>query len=254
MITEHRYTREVLAEAVASSHSWRGVLRRLGRLEHSAGALRVVRREVTAYGIDHSHFTGQRRWSDRQLIDAIAGANTWREVQAMLGLSENGGDLRDVRTHATRLGIDTSHLSRRPPPMPLPATPKVESLRVAGPTLAAAWFMLCGYEVLWPLEPCRYDLAVRADGVIQRVQVKTVTFRIQSSFIAQLSNSRRPGHRDVYDIDEIDSFFVIDAELNAYWIPFAVVAGYRQISLRNYRESLVVERGQWLSVPGEAAS
>ena len=58
MTTGHRYTREVLAEAVEASHSWRGVLRRLGRLEHSAGALRVIRREVNAYAIDHSHFSG----------------------------------------------------------------------------------------------------------------------------------------------------------------------------------------------------
>ena len=88
MVSGHRYTREVLAEAVASSHSWRGVLRHLGRLEHSAGALRVIRREVKAFGIDHSHFTGQRRWSDRQLIDAIASARSWRLASEMpLGAS-----------------------------------------------------------------------------------------------------------------------------------------------------------------------
>ena len=62
-------------------------------------------------------------------------------------------------------------------------------------------------------------------------------------------NSRRPGHRQVYDVDEIDSFFVIDAELNAFWIPFRNVCGYGQISLRNYRSCLVAERGQWLVDP-----
>lgn len=162
MSTGQRYTREVLAEAVASSHSWRGVLRRLGRPEHSAGALRVVRRAVDAFGIDHSHFTGQRRWSDRQLIDAIASAQTWREVQTELGLSVCSGDLRAVRTHATRLGIDAAHLSRRlPGPTVVHAKPQLKLLRTAGPSLAAAWFMLRGYQVVWSLEPCRYDGCLR---------------------------------------------------------------------------------------------
>lgn len=255
MTTGHRYTREALAEAVASSHSWRGVLRYLGRPEHSAGALRVIRREVKAFGIDHSHFTGQRRWSDRQLIDAINSAQTWREVKTALGLSDIGGDLRDVRAHATRLGIDTSRLSRsRSAPTVVAAEPQLKLLRTAGPTLAAAWFMLRGYQVVWPLEPCRYDLAVGADGAFQRIQVKTATYRNAGSFVAQLSNSRRPGRRDLYDVDEIDSFFVIDAELNAYWIPFADVAGYGQISLRSYRHCLVSRRGQWLTGVAEPAS
>lgn len=250
MTFQYQYSREILAEAVAASHSWRGVLRRLGRPEHSAGAVRIVRREVEAFGIDHSHFTGQRRWSDRQLIDAVASAHTWREVQASLGLSDSGSDLRDVRTHASRLGLDTSHLSRRPPaPTSVPAEPQLKLLRTAGPTLAAAWFMLRGYQVVWPLEPCRYDLAVCSDTGFDRVQVKTATYRNRGAFVAQLSNSRRPGHREVYDLDEIDSFFVLDAELNAYWIPFGAVAGYGQISLRNYRGCLVAERGQWLSTP-----
>jgi hypothetical protein len=68
--------------------------------------------------------------------------------------------------------------------------------------------------------------------------------------MAHLSNSRRPGHREVYDVDEIDSFFVIDAELNAYWIPFADVSGYGSISLRRYRMYVVGERGNWLQEPG----
>jgi hypothetical protein len=82
--------------------------------------------------------------------------------------------------------------------------------------------------------------------------VKTVTFRSKGGYMAQLSNSRRPGHRDLYDVDEIDSFFIIDAELNAYWIPFRDVAGYGTISLRNYRGCLVAERGQWLASPSDA--
>jgi hypothetical protein len=79
--------------------------------------------------------------------------------------------------------------------------------------------------------------------------VKTATYLFDGSFMAQLSNSRPAGHREVYDVGEIDSFFVIDAELNAYLIPFADVAGYRVISLRNYRPYRVPVAGNWLQNP-----
>jgi hypothetical protein len=251
MSTGHPYPRHILADAVGSSRSWRGVLRCLGRPEHSAGALRVVRREVAAFGIDHSHFTGQRRWSDSQLNDAVSRSRSWSEVMRRLGVS--GGNHVSIRTHAARLRIDTTQFERPRPNPPPAGPPALTHLRVAGPTLAAAWFMLRGYPVLWPLEPCRYDLVIHLGDATHRVQVKTATFRQEGSFVAQLSNSRRPGHRDRYDVGEIDSFFVIDADLNAYWIPFAAVSGYGQISLRSYRKCLVAEHGQWLTPVADAA-
>jgi hypothetical protein len=114
--------------------------------------------------------------------------------------------------------------------------------------------MLRGYEVLWPLEPCRYDLVVYDAVGFQRIQVKTATYQNAGGYVASLSNSRRAG-RTVYDVDEIDSFFVIDADLNAYLIPFANVSGYWQIALRNYHDYLVAARGQWLSpTPSDAAT
>jgi hypothetical protein len=250
MASGHSHTRDELTAAVAASHSWRGVLRALGRSATSAGAQRAVRRQVEAFGIDHSHFTGQRRWSDRRLVEAIEGARTWREVLGRLGLSEVGSNIRTVRAHATRLGVDTSHVNaiRTPSGSPLRGQPQLKHLRTAGSTLAAAWFMLRGYEVLWPLEPCRYDLAVRSGSDLQRVQVKTATFRNDGTFVARLSYSRPTGHL-VYDVDEIDCYFVIDAELNAYLIPYADVAGYQALYLRNYRAYLVAENGRWLQQP-----
>jgi hypothetical protein len=71
MSTGHPYPRQILADAVASSRSWRGVLRALGRPSQSAGVQRAIRRQADELEIDHSHFTGQRRWSDRQLIDTV---------------------------------------------------------------------------------------------------------------------------------------------------------------------------------------
>src|SRR4051812_25638801 len=104
MVQAHQYARDELATAVAASHSWRGVLRALGRPEHSAGALRSVRRQVLRFGIDNSHFTGQRRWSDGELSAAIAESRTWSEVLRRLNIST--GNHVTVRAHAVRLGID----------------------------------------------------------------------------------------------------------------------------------------------------
>lgn len=248
MTRGHRYTREQLSAAVAASHSWRGVLRALGRSSTSAGVQRAVRRQVAEFGIDHSHFTGQRRWSDRQLIDAVARSRTWVEVLQRLGLSEGGGNRTAAQAHARRLGIATDHLGSpvfAPIQINAVAEPKLEFLRTAGSNIAASWFLLRGYEVLWPLEPCRYDLGVRRCGSFERIQVKTTTFRSGSTWIASLANSRREG-QVVYRTDEIDSFFVIDAELNAYLIPFDHVAGLTAISLNAYRAYRVAEQGRWL--------
>jgi hypothetical protein len=209
-----------------------------------------VRRRVDAFGIDHSHFTGQRRWSDGQLAAAVAAANNWRDVLDRLGLSDGGGNLTAVRAHATRLGLQTDHLRRQRSRTgsPFAGEPQPRLLRVAGANLAAAWFLLRDHEVLWPLEPCRYDFVVKSGGSFSRIQVKTTTYRLGSTNVASLSNSRRKG-RVVYEEDEVDIFFVIDGDLNAYLIPFADVAGFQHISLRAYSAYLVAQRGQWLLSP-----
>ncbi len=97
--------------------------------------------------------------------------------------------------------------------------------------LAAAWFALCGYDVSWPLEPCRYDLLVVGDKPM-RIQVKTGTVRANNSWVAWLSSTGTV--RRIYDPDEIDFFFVIDGSLEYYLIPVAVVGGFHVIHLSAY--------------------
>jgi hypothetical protein len=189
------------------------------------------------------------------LTEAVAEARTWVEVLHRLRLADGGGNRAALQAHARRLSLDTTHLGS-PIHTPVRATdsgePKLELLRTAGNNIAASWFLLRGYEVLWPLEPCRYDLAVRLGESFERIQVKTTTFRSGATWIASLANSRREG-QVVYGLDEIDSFFVIDAELNAYLIPLDRVAGRRAISLNAYRAYRVAERGQWLAGPAAAS-
>jgi len=55
---QSKYTREVLAEAVASSVSIAGVLRHLD-LTMAGGSHAHISRRIKYYGLDTSHFTGQ---------------------------------------------------------------------------------------------------------------------------------------------------------------------------------------------------
>ncbi|GAB1689665.1 HNH endonuclease [Krasilnikovia sp. M28-CT-15] len=53
-----KYTREVLAEAAAASYSVAGVLRFLG-IRQTGGSHTHISRQLTRFGIDTAHFTGQ---------------------------------------------------------------------------------------------------------------------------------------------------------------------------------------------------
>src|SRR5580658_10105350 len=97
------WTDPQLVSAVAKSSSWRGVMRELGLCATSAGSIRIVKRHVARLGLDTSHFTGQRRWSDSQLRRALATSYSWPELLSELGLAH---DRTRIKAHAARLGLD----------------------------------------------------------------------------------------------------------------------------------------------------
>lgn len=232
MARARTYTDDQLAEAVAISTSWRGVLRTLGLVGTSSGALRSVRTRADLRGYDYGHFTGQRRWTESELRAAVVSASTWSEVTEALGLGSTSA-IATVRGHAVRLGLGVEHLRRSSAREPESApTPDVANLDRAGSVLAAGWFLLCGMSISWPLEPARYDLVVDTPTGLRRVQVKTTTVRTSESWKVYLSTSRQG--RTVYDVDEIDDFFVIDGALNYYVIPLAAVGGLHAIHLSAY--------------------
>jgi hypothetical protein len=228
------YTEGQLATAVATSTSWRGVLRALGLAATSGSALRAAQVEAERVGLSSAHFTGQRRWTEDQLVRAVRDSTTWTAVRSRLGLS-GGSSTAALKGHALRLHLDTEHLSRRARRAEgVPPHPSVENLSRAGTIVAAAWFELAGERVSWPLEPCRYDLLVwRGDGAC-RVQVKTTTQR--SGTPREIRLSCTDSGRAPYDPDEIDAFFLIDGDLRCYLIPIAVVGGYLTINLSAYPE------------------
>src|SRR5271170_2589085 len=85
-------------------------MRELGLCVTSAGSIQVVKRHVVRLGLDTSHFTGQRRWSDAQLRRSVANAYSWRELLSGLGLLGSGDERTSVKAHAIRLGLDLSRL------------------------------------------------------------------------------------------------------------------------------------------------
>ncbi|WP_460792274.1 PDDEXK-like family protein [Nocardioides maradonensis] len=189
-----------------------------------------MRRHAERVGIDHSHFTGTRRWTDGQLSEAIASSSSWAMVADRLGLM-GGSATSTIQGHALRMGIDVAHLQSDAPIEPAAPVPSLTRLRRAAPMMAAAWFMLNGDEVSWPLEPCAFDLLVWRSGAAERVQVKTTTLRSHESWVASIT--RRDGP---YLPSDIDSFFIIDGDLAYYWIPFAEVAGLKTITVGAYRK------------------
>ena len=234
----------------------------------SAGAIRIVRRRAVALGLDWSHFRGKRRWSDAQLRQAVAEGRSWEEVVTRIGLSTASGNVQPhLKSHAIRLGLDTSHLNavahtgRQPPE----AVPRIASaatdrkyLRAAGPVTAAAWFMLRGCAVSFPIEPAAYDLlADTADGM-SRVQVKTTTFASHAGWMATVGHHpdthSKKGQLQAYDPDEIDLFFIVDGDMTMYLIPYRAVAGRVRVLLRTYRKYIVGNARGLLETAGGATA
>jgi len=170
------------------------------------------------------------------LARAVAASRSWDQVVVRLALS-GGSSATALKGHATRLGLDFSHFDRsasRCTALSPTLRFDPDQLPRAGGLVAATWLTMCGYDVSWPLEPCRYDvLAVRQDHVM-RIQVKTTRYHSQGSWRVALSTGGR--RRETYDPDDIDYFFVIDGDFEYYLLPVSVVAGLSTIHLSAYEQ------------------
>lgn len=221
-------------------------MRELGLNPANGGTTRTIRRRAALLGLDSSHFRGNRSWSDAVLRQVVAEGHTWEEVLSALGLSVRaGGERTLVKAHALRLGLDVSHLGH--PALPAGDSyelePDLAHLRRAAESLAATWFVLCGRNVAFPVEPDAYDLMVDMPDGPKRVQVKTTTFKSKDGWLVQIG--RRPysiGNNALlmpYDPEIIDMFFIVDGDLAMYLIPSRVIAGRVQILLRTYSKYIV---------------
>jgi hypothetical protein len=244
--SERTWSDAQLTAAVADSSNWRNVMRKLGLNASSAGAIRIVRRDVERLGLDTSHFRGKRIWTDSQLRRAVMDSLSWDEMLGTLGLAPGSGDGRiRVKAHAMRLGLDLSHLESPAGNLVgvAEAKPDLRYLRDAATSLAAAWFSLCGFSVAIPTEPAVYDLLVVMPTGIRRVQVKTTTCYSKGGWTVVVG--RRPysvGNRErriPYDPDSIDLFFIVDGDLTIHLIPSRIIAGRVAILLHTYTNYIV---------------
>ena len=226
-------TADSLRTAVAASRSWRGVLRALGMTSAHRG--RQLQTACARLGIDVSHFS-VRTWTDDQLDQVISSAPSWSDVLRRLGYARDSGSARaTIRKHAARLGLDISTLAEPPDRAaggPFTDPPLPENLRAAGAYFVAGACALAGYKVSWPLEPAVYDLLVDT-GRIQRVQVKTTTWRKDNTWACKITHNRS-SEKAWYSDEEIDFFAVVDPDVNVYMIPVAAVDGLGTIYVRRY--------------------
>lgn len=245
-----------LRTAVAAQHSWRGTARALGLRGTSAGTIRSLKRRARDLQLDTAHFTGQRRWSDRQLTEAVAVAESWADVLVRLGLTDSAAARLRIRGHSVRLGLDVAPLSPQVVEGSAPAGLSADKalLRCGAEQFASAWFSVRGAAVAKPEQPAAYDLLAAFGGGHHRVQVKTTTWQGPHGTWA-VNIGRRPyaldksASRQPYDPDELDYFFIIDGDLSIYLIPSQVVAGKTTISVGAYRQFRVGDASSLFGAP-----
>jgi hypothetical protein len=82
-----------------------------------------------------------------------------------------------------------------------------------------------------------------SDVQLKRVQVKTTTHYSRNGWMITVGRRPYSIRKDVplipYDPDLIDSFFMVDGDLNMYLIPSRVIAGRVSILLRTYARYVV---------------
>lgn len=109
-----KWTEEELREAVASSTTYRMVLRKLGLKN---GSLGYLKRQIEKRDLDTSHFihvAGPRTpCSDDALRRLVPVARSATDLLVDLGLELHANNYRRIRKRITLLGLDASHFTRR---------------------------------------------------------------------------------------------------------------------------------------------
>jgi hypothetical protein len=196
----------------------------------------TVRRRAELLSLDWSHFTGQRRWSDLDLRNAIASSTSWNQVAITLGCPASA-----AKRHALRLDIPFAHIDRRSAGARvangLDLNPDQSRMRHAGEALAAAWFQFCGYGVGIVTGQHRYDLLVSGpEGGAKRVQVKTTSYDAppygRPVFHLATRNYVSTEARAVapYDVDDVDLFFLLRSIDLMWLVPHERLLGQVQCS------------------------
>ncbi|MDQ0761139.1 HNH endonuclease [Streptomyces canus] len=107
------FTTEELRVAAAAATSVRGVARALGVPDDSRSRA-TLHRMMRARSISTEHFSHRRvPIPEDRLRDLVQNSTSYADVMRDLGLDVNDTNHRRVRRAAARLGLDTSHFTRR---------------------------------------------------------------------------------------------------------------------------------------------
>ena len=106
------WTDDDLRAAVPLATSWRDLRNHLGLVGGGSTTDRL-RRRCAELELDVSHLPSRgespRRWTDQQLVEAVAAATSLKGVFDQLGLAVGGSAWQRMQDHVVRLGLDTSH-------------------------------------------------------------------------------------------------------------------------------------------------
>lgn len=107
------YTRELLEEAAANSHSVREMFEYLGYPPDDS-PYGHVRKKLDQFGIDTSHFTAGRRYGPgivpaETLAPAVARSSSLAGLLNLLGMVDNGAGRERVKRSAEKHGISLDH-------------------------------------------------------------------------------------------------------------------------------------------------
>ncbi|MFJ3618533.1 HNH endonuclease signature motif containing protein [Streptomyces iakyrus] len=112
-----RYPEQLLREAAARSHSIREMVQYMG-LSPRDSPYGYIRKQLNAFGIDTSHFTGGRTYHSGALFPreditrAVAASHSLSGVLRVLGLSPLGGSGRaKARRSIEFYGLSTGHFT-----------------------------------------------------------------------------------------------------------------------------------------------
>ena len=137
-----RWSDDDIRAAVAAATSYAAALEHLGSTG-SPAAIQRLQQRIRMLGVSTAHFvrTPRRarrktRWTDDQLRDAVASAQSYSQAIRALGLVPAGGNFVQVQRRIRELALDTSHFLGRAWNVgwkidPRPRTPLAEVL-VAG--------------------------------------------------------------------------------------------------------------------------
>ena len=124
------FTTEELRAAAVAATSVRGVARALGVPDDSRSRA-TLSRMLSNQRVDTKHFSHQRvPIPDDRLRELVPRSKSFADVMRGLELDVNDTNHRRVRRAAARLGLDTSHFTRRPWARPERPAPQPISDRV----------------------------------------------------------------------------------------------------------------------------